>query len=226
MQAGFFLAPIIYPLEILPERFHFYLYVWPPTPIIEFSRAVLVRGVMPTPTGHLYLAVDAVVLPGRRHRRVLGGSARARRSTCSHAAHRSRAASRRRSGFRACGARPMREHVLGLLQPRRFQRLQVLDGVSFDVRRGEALGIMGRNGSGKSTLLKIMCGIYPARPGPRQHARGDHADPRARRRLESRARRHRQRAPDRLGHGAVARARSAGAWTRFWRSPSSSASRT
>ena len=37
-QAGFFLAPIIYPLGILPERFHFYLYLWPPTPVIEFSR--------------------------------------------------------------------------------------------------------------------------------------------------------------------------------------------
>src|SRR5204862_6242333 len=59
LQAGFFLAPIIYPLEILPERFLFYLYVWPPTPIIEFSRSALVRGVMPTTTGHVYLAADA-----------------------------------------------------------------------------------------------------------------------------------------------------------------------
>ena len=39
IQAGFFIAPIIYPLGILPERFHFYLYLWPPTPVIEFSRA-------------------------------------------------------------------------------------------------------------------------------------------------------------------------------------------
>jgi ABC-type polysaccharide/polyol phosphate transport system ATPase subunit len=54
----------------------------------------------------------------------------------------------------------VREHLLGMLQPRRFQRLQVLEGVTFDLRRGEALGIMGRNGSGKSTLLKIMCGVY------------------------------------------------------------------
>jgi lipopolysaccharide transport system permease protein len=61
IQAGFFLAPIIYPLDILPERFHFYLYIWPPTPVIEFSRAVLVAGKMPTTTGHLYLAGDALI---------------------------------------------------------------------------------------------------------------------------------------------------------------------
>jgi lipopolysaccharide transport system permease protein len=61
LQAGFFIAPIIYPLEILPERFHFYLYIWPPTPVIEFSRMALVRGVMPTTTGHVYLAIDAAL---------------------------------------------------------------------------------------------------------------------------------------------------------------------
>jgi len=54
----------------------------------------------------------------------------------------------------------IREHLLGLLESRRFERLQVLDGVSFGVERGEALGIMGRNGSGKSTLLKLLSGVY------------------------------------------------------------------
>jgi ABC-type polysaccharide/polyol phosphate transport system ATPase subunit len=59
----------------------------------------------------------------------------------------------------------IREHLLGLLRPRRFTRLQVLDDVSFSVAAGETLGIMGRNGSGKSTLLKILCGVYPADRG-------------------------------------------------------------
>jgi ABC-type polysaccharide/polyol phosphate transport system ATPase subunit len=52
-----------------------------------------------------------------------------------------------------------------VLEPRRFERITVLDDVSFEVREGETLGIMGRNGCGKSTLLKILCGIYAADSG-------------------------------------------------------------
>jgi lipopolysaccharide transport system permease protein len=61
-QAGFFFAPIIYPLGVVPERFHFYFYLWPPTPIIEFSRSLLVKGVVPTAIAHVYLAIDVTVI--------------------------------------------------------------------------------------------------------------------------------------------------------------------
>ena len=61
VQAGFFLAPVVYPLEIVPERFHFYFYLWPPTPIVEFSRAVLVTGLTPSLTAHVYLAIEVAV---------------------------------------------------------------------------------------------------------------------------------------------------------------------
>jgi ABC-type polysaccharide/polyol phosphate export permease len=50
--AGFFLAPIVYPLRILPERVHFFLYMWLPTAPIQFSREVLVEGSIPTLRAH------------------------------------------------------------------------------------------------------------------------------------------------------------------------------
>jgi lipopolysaccharide transport system permease protein len=61
-QAGFFFAPIVYPLGIVPERLHFYFYLWPPTPMIEFSRAVLVSGAVPSNTAHVYLVVEVLLV--------------------------------------------------------------------------------------------------------------------------------------------------------------------
>jgi homopolymeric O-antigen transport system permease protein len=61
LQAGFFLAPVIYPLDILPERLHFYLYLWPPTSVIQFSRDVLVAGSIPTFKAHALLIGSAAL---------------------------------------------------------------------------------------------------------------------------------------------------------------------
>ncbi|HEX6974213.1 MAG TPA: ATP-binding cassette domain-containing protein [Vicinamibacterales bacterium] len=59
----------------------------------------------------------------------------------------------------------VREHALDFFRRRPQERLQVLQDVSLELRRGERVGLMGRNGCGKSTLLKIISGIYTADAG-------------------------------------------------------------
>ena len=55
----------------------------------------------------------------------------------------------------------LKEKVL-FKQRRRFETHQVLDDISFDVKKGEAIGVIGENGCGKSTLLKMLSRImYP-----------------------------------------------------------------
>lgn len=63
-HAGFFVAPIIYPLGILPERLHAYLFLWPPTPVIVFSRSVLVDGAVPSALAHALLSLEAGAILG------------------------------------------------------------------------------------------------------------------------------------------------------------------
>lgn len=46
-----------------------------------------------------------------------------------------------------------------------YKMQHVLRDISFDVERGDFLGIVGRNGSGKSTLLKLISGIYKPNKG-------------------------------------------------------------
>jgi ABC-2 type transport system ATP-binding protein len=42
---------------------------------------------------------------------------------------------------------------------------KVLDGVSFEINKGDFFGIVGRNGGGKSTLLKLLAGVYTPTAG-------------------------------------------------------------
>ncbi len=45
------------------------------------------------------------------------------------------------------------------------RKFLALDNVSFNIKKGEFVGLIGRNGSGKSTLLKVLSSIYEADGG-------------------------------------------------------------
>lgn len=62
--------------------------------------------------------------------------------------------------------RSIKEYAVKMLQGKiRYNEFEALKKVSFDVKRGEVVGLIGHNGAGKSTMLKVISGILKPTEG-------------------------------------------------------------
>ena len=60
----------------------------------------------------------------------------------------------------------LKEYFVAVLEHRlQYKELIVLENISFSVKKGEVIGIIGKNGAGKSTLLKIISGVLKPTSG-------------------------------------------------------------
>ena len=60
----------------------------------------------------------------------------------------------------------IKEYFIKLVKKQlRYKEFLALKNVSFEVKKGESWGIIGRNGAGKSTLLRLICGIIAPTKG-------------------------------------------------------------
>ena len=60
----------------------------------------------------------------------------------------------------------IKEYLVALIKRKlQYEEFHALTGVSFEIKKGEVVGIVGNNGAGKSTLLKVISGILKPATG-------------------------------------------------------------
>lgn len=60
----------------------------------------------------------------------------------------------------------IKEYIVQVLKHKiQYEEFRALNNVSFEVKKGEVMGIIGKNGAGKSTLLKVISGILKPSEG-------------------------------------------------------------
>jgi len=59
----------------------------------------------------------------------------------------------------------VKHRLFNLFNPPRARKVEALKPMSFEIAKGECIGLIGRNGCGKSTLVRLLAGVYPATTG-------------------------------------------------------------
>jgi ABC-type polysaccharide/polyol phosphate transport system ATPase subunit len=59
----------------------------------------------------------------------------------------------------------VKHRLFNLFNPPRSKKVEAIKPMSFDIKKGECIGFIGRNGCGKSTLAKLLAGVYQTDSG-------------------------------------------------------------
>ncbi|QNA43847.1 ABC transporter ATP-binding protein [Lacibacter sediminis] len=59
----------------------------------------------------------------------------------------------------------VKHRLFNIFNPPRSKNVNAVKMMSFDIKKGECIGLLGRNGCGKSTLTKLMAGVYQTDTG-------------------------------------------------------------
>lgn len=137
--------------------------------IIRIARVLLIDGVSPEPRAYLFCIIATVVplILGvaifKKHRTALSCICEAVMIEVNNLSLCYRMPTQRVSG--------LKEYVVSALRGKiRYQEFWALHDLTFQVQKGEVLGLIGANGAGKSTLLKVISGILkPTRGTVRVH---------------------------------------------------------
>jgi len=165
-----FLSPVFYPISAVPENFRPYIMANPLTFIIEQARAVLIFGQIPDMPGLAIYTVVALGVAGTGYAWFQKQEKGLQMSSDQVAIQISKL-SKCYEIYDAPRDR-LKQFILPVLQrktgrsPKRyFREFWALRDVSFDVMKGETIGVIGRNGCGKSTLLQMICGTLSPTEG-------------------------------------------------------------